>query len=158
MILANLSINNINDQLSNLKEYVLEILHNKTFFATPFQNIDKERKNLEEEIVAKVNQIQNNYDPDSPMHRNFKHLTEGKISVKETPTPFSEENKITPRDILKLEEWPKFTGDREYNYIELIRKIYILQEDFHIPDGIIVAELHSLFTITLNKLYYKIRK
>ncbi|MBW0578765.1 hypothetical protein O181_118480 [Austropuccinia psidii MF-1] len=33
----------------------------------------------------------------------------------------------------------------------------MLQEDFHIPDEIIVGKLHSLFTRTAKKWYYKMR-
>ncbi|MBW0522824.1 hypothetical protein O181_062539 [Austropuccinia psidii MF-1] len=34
----------------------------------------------------------------------------------------------------------------------------MLQEDFHTPDEIIVGKLHSLFTRTAKKWYYKIRQ
>ncbi|MBW0541756.1 hypothetical protein O181_081471 [Austropuccinia psidii MF-1] len=34
----------------------------------------------------------------------------------------------------------------------------MLQEEFHKPDEIIVGKLHSLFTRTANKLYYKMRQ
>ncbi|MBW0590615.1 hypothetical protein O181_130330 [Austropuccinia psidii MF-1] len=34
----------------------------------------------------------------------------------------------------------------------------MLQEDFHIPDEIIVGKLHSLFTRTAKKWYYKMRQ
>ncbi|MBW0576509.1 hypothetical protein O181_116224 [Austropuccinia psidii MF-1] len=34
----------------------------------------------------------------------------------------------------------------------------MLQEDFNIPDEIIVGKLHSLFTRTAKKLYYKMRQ
>ncbi|MBW0565693.1 hypothetical protein O181_105408 [Austropuccinia psidii MF-1] len=34
----------------------------------------------------------------------------------------------------------------------------MFQEHFHIPDEIIVGKLHSLFTRTANKWYYKIRQ
>ncbi|MBW0592874.1 hypothetical protein O181_132589 [Austropuccinia psidii MF-1] len=34
----------------------------------------------------------------------------------------------------------------------------MLQEDFHIPDEIIVGKLHFLFTRTSNKWYYKMRQ
>ncbi|MBW0526252.1 hypothetical protein O181_065967 [Austropuccinia psidii MF-1] len=34
----------------------------------------------------------------------------------------------------------------------------MLQEDFHIPDEVIVGKLHSLFTRTAKKLYYKMRQ
>ncbi|MBW0516855.1 hypothetical protein O181_056570 [Austropuccinia psidii MF-1] len=34
----------------------------------------------------------------------------------------------------------------------------MLQEDFHIPDEIIVGKFHCLFTITAKKWYYKMRQ
>ncbi|MBW0574382.1 hypothetical protein O181_114097 [Austropuccinia psidii MF-1] len=34
----------------------------------------------------------------------------------------------------------------------------MLQEDFHIPDEIIVGKLHALFTRTTKKWYYKMRQ
>ncbi|MBW0529298.1 hypothetical protein O181_069013 [Austropuccinia psidii MF-1] len=34
----------------------------------------------------------------------------------------------------------------------------MLQQDFHIPDEIIVGKLHSLFTRTAKKWYYKMRQ
>ncbi|MBW0514385.1 hypothetical protein O181_054100 [Austropuccinia psidii MF-1] len=56
-----------------------------------------------------------------------------------------------------MEEWLTFSGEGEYIHIELIRTIDMLLEDFHIPDGIIVGKLHSLFTRTARKCYYKMR-
>ncbi|MBW0542369.1 hypothetical protein O181_082084 [Austropuccinia psidii MF-1] len=91
------------------------------------------------------------------MPRHSTPLTEEKISVKECLTPFLGENVISVRDISKLEEWPTFSGEGEYNHIEFIRTIDMLQEDFHIPDEIIVGKLHSLFTRTAKKWYYKMR-
>ncbi|MBW0576089.1 hypothetical protein O181_115804 [Austropuccinia psidii MF-1] len=60
--------------------------------------------------------------------------------------------------IPKLEEWPTFPGEGEYNYIQLIGTIDMLQEDFHIPDEIIVGKLQSLCTKTAKKSYYKMRQ
>ncbi|MBW0584799.1 hypothetical protein O181_124514 [Austropuccinia psidii MF-1] len=91
------------------------------------------------------------------MPRNFTPLTAEKPSVKGSLTPFLGENVISAKDIPKLEEWPKFSGEGEYNHIEFIRTIDMLQEDFHIPDEIIVGKLHSLFTRTAKKWYYKMR-
>ncbi|MBW0570648.1 hypothetical protein O181_110363 [Austropuccinia psidii MF-1] len=85
-------------------------------------------------------------------------LTKEKLSVKESLTPFLGENVISVKDIPKLEEWPKFSGEGEYNHIKLIRAIYMLQEDFNIPDEVIVGKLHSLFTRTAEKWYYKMRQ
>ncbi|MBW0564307.1 hypothetical protein O181_104022 [Austropuccinia psidii MF-1] len=91
------------------------------------------------------------------MPRNSTPLHEDKICVKGSLNPFLGENSIRAKDIPKLEEWPTFSGEREYNHVELIRRIDMLQGDFHIPDEIIVGKLHSLFAITAKKWYYKMR-
>ncbi|MBW0578019.1 hypothetical protein O181_117734 [Austropuccinia psidii MF-1] len=91
------------------------------------------------------------------MPRHSTPLTEEKTSVKESLTPFLGENFISAKDIPKLEEWSTFSGEGEYNHIELIRTIDMLQEDFHIPHKIIVGKLHSLFTRTAKKWYCKMR-
>ncbi|MBW0522783.1 hypothetical protein O181_062498 [Austropuccinia psidii MF-1] len=66
-----------------------------------------------------------------------------------------QEDIVSAKDIHKLEEWPTFSGEGEYNQIEFIRTFYMFQEDFHIPEEIIVGKLHSLFTRTAEKCYYK---
>ncbi|MBW0565558.1 hypothetical protein O181_105273 [Austropuccinia psidii MF-1] len=92
------------------------------------------------------------------MPRHSTPLTEEKLFVKEILTPFPGENVISAKDIPKLDEWPAFAGEGEYNHIEFIRTIDMLQEDFHIPDEIIAGKLHSLFTRTAKKWYYKMRQ
>ncbi|MBW0524768.1 hypothetical protein O181_064483 [Austropuccinia psidii MF-1] len=79
------------------------------------------------------------------MSRNSTALTEEKCSVKGSFTPFLGENPICEKDIPKLEEWPTFSGEQEYNHIELTRTVDMLQEHLNIPDKIIVGKLHSLF-------------
>ncbi|MBW0548448.1 hypothetical protein O181_088163 [Austropuccinia psidii MF-1] len=91
------------------------------------------------------------------MPRHSTPLTEEKLSVKGSFTPLLGENVVSVKDIPKLEEWPKFSGEGEYNHIEFISKIDMLQEDFHIPDEIIVGKLQSLFTRTAKKWYYMMR-
>ncbi|MBW0588819.1 hypothetical protein O181_128534 [Austropuccinia psidii MF-1] len=92
------------------------------------------------------------------MSRHSTPLTEEKPSVKGSLTRFLGENAICARDIPKLEGWPKLSGEGEYNHIEFIRTIDMLQEDFHIPDEIIVGKLHSLFTRNGKKWYHKMRQ
>ncbi|MBW0546563.1 hypothetical protein O181_086278 [Austropuccinia psidii MF-1] len=92
------------------------------------------------------------------MPRHSKPLTEEKPSVKGSFTPFLGENPICEKDIPKIEEWPTFAGEGEYNHIEFIRTIDMFQEYFHIPDEIIVGKLHSLFDRTAKKWYYKMRQ
>ncbi|MBW0577622.1 hypothetical protein O181_117337 [Austropuccinia psidii MF-1] len=91
------------------------------------------------------------------MPRHSTPLTEEKISVKGNLTPLLGENIISEKEIPQLEEWPTFSGEGEYNHIEFIRTIDMLQEDFNIHDEIIVGKLHCLFTRTANKWYYKMR-
>ncbi|MBW0529842.1 hypothetical protein O181_069557 [Austropuccinia psidii MF-1] len=92
------------------------------------------------------------------MPRHSTPLNEENISVKVRLTPFLGENVISAKDIPKLEEWPTFSGEGEYNHSEFIRTIDMLQEDFHICDEIIVGKLHSLFTRAAKKWYYKMRQ
>ncbi|MBW0578080.1 hypothetical protein O181_117795 [Austropuccinia psidii MF-1] len=92
------------------------------------------------------------------MPRHSTPLNEEKCSVKGILTPFLGENPICEKAIPKLEEWPTFSGEGEYNLIEFIRTIDKFKEDFHIPDEIIVGKLHSLFTRTAKKWYYKMRQ
>ncbi|MBW0540153.1 hypothetical protein O181_079868 [Austropuccinia psidii MF-1] len=153
--MEDLSILNINDQVRILKDHVLEIINNTNQFATHLKKSESERQTLRNEIIANLEQIHKNYEPHMP--RNSTPFTEEKISVKGSLTPFLGENPICAKDIPKLEEWPTFSGEGEYNHIELIRTIDIFQEDFHIPDEIIVGKLHSLFTRTAKKQYYKMR-
>ncbi|MBW0562539.1 hypothetical protein O181_102254 [Austropuccinia psidii MF-1] len=146
---------NINDQLRILKDHILEINKNTNQFATHWAKSDNGRKKLMNEIIANVEQIHKNYNPHMPRHST--PLTEEKRSVKEILTPLLGENLISEKDIPKFEECATFSGEGEYNHIEFIRTIDMLQEDFHIPDEIIVGKLHCLFTKTAKKWYYKMR-
>ncbi|MBW0481309.1 hypothetical protein O181_021024 [Austropuccinia psidii MF-1] len=145
----------MNDQLEILKDHVLEIVENTNQFATHLEKSDSERHILKNEIIANVEQIHMNYEPHIP--RNSTPLTEGKLSVKESLTPFLGENVSYENDIPKLEEWETFSGEGEYNHIEFIRTIDMLQADFNILDGIIVGKLHCVFTRTARRWYYKMR-
>ncbi|MBW0537443.1 hypothetical protein O181_077158 [Austropuccinia psidii MF-1] len=62
------------------------------------------------------------------------------------------------KDIPRLEEWPTFSGEGEYNHMEFMKTIYMFKEDFDIPDEYISARLHSLFTKLEKKWYYKMRQ
>ncbi|MBW0580393.1 hypothetical protein O181_120108 [Austropuccinia psidii MF-1] len=145
----------MNDQLKILQDHVLKIVENTNQFATHLAESDSERQKLKNEIIANVEQIYKNYESHIPIHSI--PLTEEKTSVKGSFTSLLGENVVSVKDILKLEEWPTFSGEGEYNHIEFIRTIDILQEDFNIPDEIIVGKLHCLFTRTAKKWYHKMR-
>ncbi|MBW0515980.1 hypothetical protein O181_055695 [Austropuccinia psidii MF-1] len=154
--MEDLSILNINDQLRILKDHVLEITKNTNQFATHLEKGESKRQKLKDEIISNVEKIHKNYEPHMPRHST--PLTEEKLSVKGSLTPFLGEDIISAKDIPKLAEWPKFSGEGEYNHIEFIRTIDILQEYFHIPDEIIMGKLHSLFTRNSKKWYDKMRQ
>ncbi|MBW0567314.1 hypothetical protein O181_107029 [Austropuccinia psidii MF-1] len=153
--MEDLSIFNINDQLKILKDHILEISDNTKQFATHLAKSDSERQKLKDEIIANVEQINKNYEPHMPRHST--PLTQEKLPVKGSLTPLLGENAISAKDIPKLEEWPTYSGEGEYNHIEFIRTIDMLHKDFNIPDETIVGNLHCLFTRTAKKWYYKMR-
>ncbi|MBW0539177.1 hypothetical protein O181_078892 [Austropuccinia psidii MF-1] len=151
--MEDLSIFNIRDQLKISKDHIIEIAENTNQFATHLAKSDSERQKLKNEIIANVEQIHKNYEPHMPRHST--PLTEEKNSVKGSLNLFLGENVISAKGIPKLEEWPTFSGQGEYNHIEFIRTIDMFQKDFNIPDEIIVGKLHSLFTRTAKKWHYK---
>ncbi|MBW0476355.1 hypothetical protein O181_016070 [Austropuccinia psidii MF-1] len=99
--MEDLFISNINDQLKILKNYVLEIVDNTNLFTTNLARSESERQILKDEIIAHVGKIHKNYEPNSHIPRNPTSLTEEKLSVKGSLTPFLGENAISERDIPK---------------------------------------------------------
>ncbi|MBW0571285.1 hypothetical protein O181_111000 [Austropuccinia psidii MF-1] len=153
--LTDVRLDSIIDTCDRIENHTVEISENTNQFATHLAKSDSERQKLKDEIIANVEQIHKNYEPHMPRHST--PLTEEKRSVKGSLTPLLGENVISAKDIPKLEEWPTFSGEGEYSHIEFIRTIDMVQEDFNIPDEIIVGKLHCLFTRTAKKWYYKMR-
>ncbi|MBW0562086.1 hypothetical protein O181_101801 [Austropuccinia psidii MF-1] len=154
--MEDLSILKINYQLIILQDNVYERAKNTNQFATHLEKSDSERQKLKNEIIENVEQIDKNYEPHMPRHST--PLTEERPSVKGSLTPFLGENPICAKDIPKLEEWRTFSGEGEYSHIEFIRTIDMLQEYFNITDEIRAGKLHSMFTRTAKKWYYKMRQ
>ncbi|MBW0531880.1 hypothetical protein O181_071595 [Austropuccinia psidii MF-1] len=156
--MEDISIKTIDDQLKVLKNHVSTVIDNTNQFAIHLARSDSERQKLKDEILAHVEQIHKSYEPNTHISRNSTPLTEDENSGKGSLNPFLGENPISAKYIPKLEEWPTFSGEEEYNHFEFIRTIDMLQEEFDIPDEIIVGKLHSLFTRTSKKWYYKMRQ
>ncbi|MBW0550258.1 hypothetical protein O181_089973 [Austropuccinia psidii MF-1] len=119
--MEDLSIFKMNDQLKIIKDHVLEIIENTNQIATHLAKSDSERQKLKNEVIANIEQINRNYVPHMPRHPT--PCTEEKCSVTGSLTPFLGESVISAKDIPKLEEWPTFSGEGEYNHIEFIRTI-----------------------------------
>ncbi|MBW0468563.1 hypothetical protein O181_008278 [Austropuccinia psidii MF-1] len=57
-----------------------------------------------------------------------------------------------------LNEWPKFSGEGEYEQMSFIKTIDMLQEGYAILDELITAILQSLFKKSSKRWYYGIRQ
>ncbi|MBW0553880.1 hypothetical protein O181_093595 [Austropuccinia psidii MF-1] len=97
------STRNINYQLKILRDYIVAVAESSSQFAIHLARSDSERKKLKEEILAQVEQINKNYESNPHMPRHSTPLTEEKLSVKESLTPFLGEIVISAKDIPKLE-------------------------------------------------------
>ncbi|MBW0548040.1 hypothetical protein O181_087755 [Austropuccinia psidii MF-1] len=62
------------------------------------------------------------------------------------------------KGVLKLKEWPQFSGEGEYDHMEFIRGIDMFEEDFELPDRLLSARLNTLFTRSAHRCYIKLRQ
>ncbi|MBW0567193.1 hypothetical protein O181_106908 [Austropuccinia psidii MF-1] len=62
------------------------------------------------------------------------------------------------KEVPKLKEWPHFSGEVEYDHMELIRGIYMIKEDFELPDRLVTAIFDTLFTRSAHRWYIKLRQ
>ncbi|MBW0531139.1 hypothetical protein O181_070854 [Austropuccinia psidii MF-1] len=49
------------------------------------------------------------------------------------------------QEIPKLKQWPHFSGEGEYYYMEFIRGIYMIEEDLELPDRLVTSRFNTLF-------------
>ncbi|MBW0533017.1 hypothetical protein O181_072732 [Austropuccinia psidii MF-1] len=62
------------------------------------------------------------------------------------------------REVPKLQEWPHFNGEGEYDHMEFIIGIDIIKEDFELPDRLVTARFNTLFTRSAHRWYIKSRQ
>ncbi|MBW0497681.1 hypothetical protein O181_037396 [Austropuccinia psidii MF-1] len=134
--------------------------HNAALFQEQLEKSDKARLQLKEDIQSSINNISlNNEWPrqSTPiLDRNVLNLNN---DLHHTISSNAEvETACSFKEIPILEEWPTFGGEGEYNHMEFMKTIDIFKEDFNIPDEYISARLHSLFTKSARKKYYKMRQ
>ncbi|MBW0529916.1 hypothetical protein O181_069631 [Austropuccinia psidii MF-1] len=60
------------------------------------------------------------------------------------------------KEVPKLKEWPHFSGEREYEHMELIRGIDMIKEDSKIPDRLVTAIFNTLFTRSAHRWYIEL--
>ncbi|MBW0496007.1 hypothetical protein O181_035722 [Austropuccinia psidii MF-1] len=62
------------------------------------------------------------------------------------------------KEVIKLKEWPHFSGEGEYDHMEFIRGLDMIKEDFEFPDTLITAGFNTLFTKVADRWYLKLRQ
>ncbi|MBW0578202.1 hypothetical protein O181_117917 [Austropuccinia psidii MF-1] len=62
------------------------------------------------------------------------------------------------KEVPKLKEWPHFSGKGEYDHMEFIRGIDIIEEYFELPDRLVTAIFNTLFTKSAHRWYIKLRQ
>ncbi|MBW0549222.1 hypothetical protein O181_088937 [Austropuccinia psidii MF-1] len=134
--------------------------HNAALFQEQLEKSHKARIDLKEDIQSSSNNLSLKNDlqrQSTPiLDKNVLNLNidlHHKIS-----SDVEVETACNFKDIPRLEEWPTFSGEGEYNHMEFMKTIDIFKEDFNIPDEYISARLHSLFTKSAKKWSYKMRQ
>ncbi|MBW0537644.1 hypothetical protein O181_077359 [Austropuccinia psidii MF-1] len=129
-------------------------------FPRTIEKSDKARLELKEDIQSIIHNI--SLKIEFPRHsttilernvlnlNNDLHHTISSNAEVETPCNFKE--------ISRLEEWPTFNGEGEYNHMGFIKTIDMFKEECNIPDKYISARFNSLFTKSAKKWYYKMRQ
>ncbi|MBW0486974.1 hypothetical protein O181_026689 [Austropuccinia psidii MF-1] len=50
------------------------------------------------------------------------------------------------KNVPKLKDWPHLSGEAEYDHMEFIRGIDMIEEDFKLQDRLVTARFNTLFT------------
>ncbi|MBW0555527.1 hypothetical protein O181_095242 [Austropuccinia psidii MF-1] len=134
--------------------------HNEALFQEQLEKGDRARLESKEDIQSSIQDIslKNEFTRQSTpiLDRNVLNL---KNDLHHTVSSNAEvETACDFKDIPRLEEWPTFSGEGEYNHMEFIKTIDMLKEDFNIPDEYISSRSHSQFTKSQKKWYYKMRQ
>ncbi|MBW0496170.1 hypothetical protein O181_035885 [Austropuccinia psidii MF-1] len=78
----------------------------------------------------------------------FAHIRSPVKLKEEIPSPVTEDlnhqenSKLLMKEAPQLKEWPTFTGEGEYCHISFTKIIDMLEEDYAIPDELIIKILH----------------
>ncbi|MBW0580128.1 hypothetical protein O181_119843 [Austropuccinia psidii MF-1] len=62
------------------------------------------------------------------------------------------------KEVPKLKEWPHFSGEGEYDHMELIRGIEVIKEYFELPERLVTERFNTFFTRSAYRWYIKLRQ
>ncbi|MBW0534685.1 hypothetical protein O181_074400 [Austropuccinia psidii MF-1] len=60
------------------------------------------------------------------------------------------------KEVPKLKEWPHFSGEGEYEHMELITGIYMIKNDFELPERLLTSIFTTLLTRSAHRWYIKL--
>ncbi|MBW0544153.1 hypothetical protein O181_083868 [Austropuccinia psidii MF-1] len=104
-----------------------QLLHNLPRMVTPLNQNEGTRIPNPQVLEVENSQLQNQF---STSFHNFEPSM-GQALLKEVP---------------KLKEWPHFSGEGEYDNMELIRGIDMIKEYFELPYRLVTARFVTFFT------------
>ncbi|MBW0581527.1 hypothetical protein O181_121242, partial [Austropuccinia psidii MF-1] len=108
--------------------------HNASLFQEQLEESDKERLEMKEDIQSSINNIslKNEFPKQSTPIIDGNVLNVNNHLHHTIPSNAELETACNFEDIPKLEEWPTFSGEGEYNYMEYMKTIDTFKEDFSI--------------------------
>ncbi|MBW0550137.1 hypothetical protein O181_089852 [Austropuccinia psidii MF-1] len=146
-----MSIDNLTEKLNKLSISV-EKFEEKTsshqeLLPDHVEKSDEARGNLKDEIKSEIRLITEKMDRIKEANLNmpklstpFCHIRSPVKLKEEIKNPFitdlshQDNNQVLMKEAPQLKEWPKLTGEGEYDHMSLIKTIIMLQEDYAIPD------------------------
>ncbi|POW01077.1 hypothetical protein PSHT_12691 [Puccinia striiformis] len=166
--------NNQNRQFQSLSDKIDSFLNVKSESQQPmsyFQSDHKEHSTSCTNLPGQENSKGKSREVESPLHPkndsnrstslypvtskealdNFAQPTNSK------PTFSSDTTRIINQSLSRLETWPTFTGDGEYNHIDFIKTIDALQEDSQCEDGVIINKLRDIMTGVAKQWFDSVR-
>ncbi|KAI7958649.1 hypothetical protein MJO28_002440 [Puccinia striiformis f. sp. tritici] len=167
--------NNQNRQFQSLSDKIDLLLNIKSEPQQPrsyFQSDHKERLTSCTNLPVQENSKGKSREVESPLHPkndsnrstslypvNSKEALENFVQpTNSKPTFSSDTTRIINQSLYsRLETWPTFTGDGEYNHIDFIKTIDALQEDSQCEDGVIINKLRDIMTGVAKQWFDSVR-
>ncbi|MBW0566759.1 hypothetical protein O181_106474 [Austropuccinia psidii MF-1] len=115
-----------------------KLLHTLTRVSTPLNQNEGIRNSSPQVLDAENSQMNNEF---STSFHNLEPSMR-KALLKEVP---------------KLKEWPHFSGEGEYDHMEIIRGIEMIKEDFELPDRLVTEIFNTLFRKPAHIWYINLR-
>ncbi|MBW0523650.1 hypothetical protein O181_063365 [Austropuccinia psidii MF-1] len=169
------SIDNLTEKLNKLSisvgKFEEKTSSHQKLLLDHVEKIDEARMHLKDDIQSEIKLITEKMDKINESNSNmsklstpFSHIRSPVKPKEELTNPFITDlshqdiNQVLMKEAPQLKEWTTFRGEGEYDHMSFIKTIYMLQEDYAIPDELNTVILHSLFEKYAKRWYYSIRQ